>query len=457
MLVVYYLLTVVPVVMSQYMLLVTTEILTKRRLSWPRKALVTFLVSLVFFGITLILMPLIGIGLPVFIVNCLTMLLIIMGFNYRNMSRQNRFHLIIATGLSVVLYYFATYLADVACFYLSTGDQSGRMFLTLTGPATLLVQAIIVLLLKFKNPYDFFQQLVSNGVVEALAIAVVFLNLIMISVSQYYLTDVLMILATTEVTPRLLSKLFILIVLILVDVLISGILIGISSYILFQIRQRKMQENIVLQQNFYIQNLEKMQQDMRVMRHDYKNILSGLVLQVQAGDIEGIKAFMESTVTQFDQQIGKSIQQTTHLSKVELIELKGLLLMKLAEMEDLNIQCSLEILTPVTDIKMDTIDLLRCVGILLDNAREELVSSLDKELKIVISQEEQDVSIIVKNRVKQIPLLQQIWQEGYSTKGENRGLGLFSYQRIVDKYPNVLKETKCDQRYFVQILKIRYA
>lgn len=452
---IYYLLLFVPVLLSQYLLLTTTEVTTKRRLPLPRKVLVTTALTLLFFILTFTLFPAIGAGLAVFVLNGLTILVIITGFHYRKMSYQNRFHLVISASLSVVLYYFATYLADILCFYLSFGAQSGKMFLALTGSGTALVQLGIVMLLKRKNPYKLLQQLVTNKVVEVLAVVVILLNLGTIAFSQDYLTDVLNLLVLRQVTPTLLSKLSSLALLILVNLFISGVLIGIASYLLFQIRQRKLQENIVLQQSFYIQNLEKMQQDMRTMRHDYKNILSGLVLQVQAGDMEGIKAFMESTVNQFDEQIGKNIQRTTHLSKVELIELKGLLLTKLAEMESLGIQCTLEILNPVNAIKMDTLDLLRCVGILVDNATEELATSLNKELKIVISQEEQDVSIMVKNSVKHRPLLQQIWQEGYSTKGKNRGLGLFSYQRIVEKYPNVLKETRCDQGNFTQILKIR--
>jgi len=50
------------------------------------------------------------------------------------------------------------------------------------------------------------------------------------------------------------------------------------------------------------------------------------------------------------------------------------------------------------------------------------------------------------------PDLIKIWQEGYSTKGSGRGIGLSNYQNIIRKYPNVTQETKIEGDNFLQTL-----
>lgn len=50
--------------------------------------------------------------------------------------------------------------------------------------------------------------------------------------------------------------------------------------------------------------------------------------------------------------------------------------------------------------------------------------------------------------------MRKIWDEGYSTKGKNRGLGLTSYQQILSKYQNVTKQTTLENGYFTQMLWI---
>lgn len=45
-------------------------------------------------------------------------------------------------------------------------------------------------------------------------------------------------------------------------------------------------------------------------------------------------------------------------------------------------------------------------------------------------------------------------QENFSTKGENRGLGLFNVRKILAGYENVYKTTEISNGYFIQKLEI---
>lgn len=115
---------------------------------------------------------------------------------------------------------------------------------------------------------------------------------------------------------------------------------------------------------------------------------------------------------------------------------------------------------PVQKVGMEIDNLVRCLGILIDNASEAIEgfgeSQLEGKINVVLSQDEQNLTILVKNPVKELPTLAKIWQAGFSSKVENRGLGLYSYQQIINKYPNVWKQTICEEDVFTQILTIEH-
>ena len=48
----------------------------------------------------------------------------------------------------------------------------------------------------------------------------------------------------------------------------------------------------------------------------------------------------------------------------------------------------------------------------------------------------------------------RIWEEGFSTKGEGRGLGLSGYQRILAQYPNASASTSWAGGVFIQELNV---
>lgn len=69
--------------------------------------------------------------------------------------------------------------------------------------------------------------------------------------------------------------------------------------------------------------------------------------------------------------------------------------------------------------------------------------------------EESTVTIMIKNHLKEEKKIAEITQEGYSTKGENRGIGLSSYQKILNKYPNVFNKTVVSDNQFQQVIKMQ--
>ena len=101
---------------------------------------------------------------------------------------------------------------------------------------------------------------------------------------------------------------------------------------------------------------------------------------------------------------------------------------------------------------MDTPDLLRGLGILIDNAIEA-VPEKEGQIRIVLLQEEKELYIAVVNNYAAEPNLNALSAKGYTTKGTGRGTGLSSYRKILSRYPGCIARTYLKDGFFVQELR----
>lgn len=239
--------------------------------------------------------------------------------------------------------------------------------------------------------------------------------------------------------------------------LLAALFLAVLLYITFYARHKQREEAreaILMQQRLYIENLEELEREIRMYRHDYKNMLSGLMLSASQGDVETIREFLKNSAGGFEESIGKRIQQTTQLANLRQTELKSLVLTKLIRMQELGIPCHFEAAWPVEKVNMNPMDLNRCVGILLDNAMEEAARHKEGSVGLIFICQNNSLTVLVENTVGKDMELSDLFKEGYSTKGAKRGVGLASYARIVDKYKNAMSMTGIREGRLVQELKI---
>lgn len=208
------------------------------------------------------------------------------------------------------------------------------------------------------------------------------------------------------------------------------------------------------QQQMYIQQMESVQTKLRALHHDYKNVAAGIYLQAQEGKVEEVREYIGKQLLNLDQDIQMDIQLMNQLTKIENIELKSLILTKLIKAKKENISIGLEVMGETKHIKMALDDLLRCVGILLDNAIEGAAETRLAQMGVALTEDSKGIVCLVSNSVEQKVAFQQIFDKGYSTKGKNRGLGLHNLKEIIYGYENVYLDTESDNQYFVQSLKI---
>ena len=204
----------------------------------------------------------------------------------------------------------------------------------------------------------------------------------------------------------------------------------------------------------YTSSLENLYTDMRVFRHDYINIISSLIGYIENKDIDGLEKHFNEHIVPLSKGIESNNFKIGILKNVKIAEIKGILSSKLIRAQELGIDTFIDIVEPIEKINMDIIDLSRAVGIFLDNAVEAAVECDKPSIKVAIINKENSVLIVIINSIKEEIPIYKIYQKGFSTKGENRGLGLCNLKEITSKYNNVSLDTLLENGEFKQFFQI---
>ena len=215
------------------------------------------------------------------------------------------------------------------------------------------------------------------------------------------------------------------------------------------------QQASLAQQTIYIEKMEQIQSEIRRFRHDFKNMTAGMYLKAQEADTESLQSFIREVTEDFDRQVGGQVRLLNQLANVHMAEVKGLLLEKLARMQKEEICCELEVLRPFEATRMRSTDLCRCLGILVDNAMDEVRGKKDARIHLMISSQNGCTTFRVKNTLSGSVDFRCLETDGYTTKGKGRGIGLGSYRRLVGQYDFVFPFMAIQDGCFVQELKIQ--
>lgn len=220
-------------------------------------------------------------------------------------------------------------------------------------------------------------------------------------------------------------------------------------------RQWEYSQSMLIQQRSYLMHLEEIQQELRSVQHDYKNLLAAIYLHADQGNTPEIKDFLVNKLFKIDGKIVEKIKKKSQLLNMEIVEIKSLLMSKLAMAEQNGVKIHLEIVVSISNIPMNLHDFLRVLGILLDNAIEAVLTQKSKVINVLLIQEEKQLVILIKNPYSQKISINNLSKPGFTTKGKGRGLGLANVNKILSDYSNVLHETRIKDSQFIQILTLK--
>ena len=196
--------------------------------------------------------------------------------------------------------------------------------------------------------------------------------------------------------------------------------------------QIKMQQELIK----YTTLLEKNYEKLRFFKHDYANILLTLEVFIRENDMENLKKYYFSLAKNFNNFTKSIPKQINNLHFIKDKPLKSIIFDKLNNANSKNIVTSLVVKEDI-EINSHLLDLCRIVGILLDNAIEAASSCVEnKFISIDFIKEDESLSISVKNSYKGNLNTNNLYKNGYTTKGKGHGQGLKEVRYIVNQHKN---------------------
>lgn len=175
-------------------------------------------------------------------------------------------------------------------------------------------------------------------------------------------------------------------------------------------------------------------ESMRANNHDFINKLHVILGLIQMGSVKEASEYI-ANITSIRQTVIHNI-----MKNIEDPSVAALLIGKYARAAELNIRFTLKSGSRLSrsDISLMSGDLVTIIGNLLDNAMDAMNSrtELPKELSIGIFTEPHAMLISVDDTGPGIAPENRelIFKDGFSTKGKNRGTGLYVVSALVEKY-----------------------
>jgi len=242
-------------------------------------------------------------------------------------------------------------------------------------------------------------------------------------------------------------------------VIVIFIFVAILCYAFFKhlIQAIEIKHNHELLNNFesYKNNIENLYTEIRSFRHSTINILSAAFGFIENDDFEGWKNYFKEEVHPIKNNISTQSDIFKQLENIASPAIKGLLTLKILTAIKSKCLVAVGIDEKIENVGVANIDLIRMLGILFDNAIEEGCKKAGTQIQFVMYKSNKHLIILVINEFYgEPPDIVAIFEKGYSTKGENRGVGLPDLQKIVDTYDFVSLHTYINENKFVQELTI---
>ncbi|MGL9740982.1 GHKL domain-containing protein [Enterococcus sp. DIV1368c] len=217
-----------------------------------------------------------------------------------------------------------------------------------------------------------------------------------------------------------------------------------------------LEQRIQLQQD-YIRDLEKNYQELREFKHDYQNLLFSLNSYISEGDLEGLQKYYNQTILPTREMMSLFPANLSLLDKMKVPEIRSLFSLKLMMAQEKGISVQLTVPDEIVIGKKYTINLVRMLGIILDNAIEGATVTKKKKIEVLIIKKKQSLMIRVINTTTNTFPLSKLKQKGFSTKTnpKNEGLGLFILDELTKTNPYLFLETSIENQRFSQTIHIQ--
>lgn len=202
--------------------------------------------------------------------------------------------------------------------------------------------------------------------------------------------------------------------------------------------------------NTYNPLLDSIIQNIRANEHEYKNHINMIYSTIQVS--ENIPEIRERT-SKYIKAI-KDKNSLTSILDIDSIITKAVLYSKVVQCENLGIKLNYQIKSNIEDSILEDTEITILLSNLLNNAIEATKSAEDKEINITITKMEK-YRIEVRNNISGLKIsnedIEKFFKKGFSSKGINRGYGLYNVKKIINKHNGSIYSRVVDDFFIIEI------
>lgn len=219
-----------------------------------------------------------------------------------------------------------------------------------------------------------------------------------------------------------------------------------------ELKQKRFEQR---QMEQYMNKIQGLYLELKGFRHDFGNIITSLNLAIEEENIEDIKRIQRDVLEECYGQLQKEEYTGFDLGNIRDSALRSILSRGWIYAEEMGVKLTFETEDVIEKVPMRLLDLVRTVGILVNNAIEAAKMSQEKEVQIAVFNMPNGVHLIIKNSISDEPInWNKLYEKGFSTKGDRRGMGLAIVKELIGEYAAIFLETELINGRFTQSLVI---
>ena len=188
---------------------------------------------------------------------------------------------------------------------------------------------------------------------------------------------------------------------------------------------RELASDADMLQDAYAQ-LEDLNGTLRAQRHDFMNHLQVVFSLLELEDYKEASDYIE--------RVYCDIRRVSRTLKTAHPAINALLAAKVGDCEARGVHVDLQIESPWAGLPVESWEMCRVLGNLIDNAMDAMKDAPEPRLLIRLSESVQSYTFVIANNGPMIQpsIAERIFQRGFSTKGEGRGMGLSIVRGIME-------------------------
>lgn len=215
----------------------------------------------------------------------------------------------------------------------------------------------------------------------------------------------------------------------LINIITSIAILCISTLIIVASILYKNKSMIEIEHNLMVKSMKQMEETvdlLRIQKHDYMNHLQVILMQIDKGTSSDVKNYILGISNEANSKISSFDTGNNYIDAI--------LNFKHGKCADNGIELTACIDSMLEDTTLLDIHISAIILNIIDNAIDELkINKKDNKYIHVDTYIDNYLHhISIKNNGSKIENINKIFEKGYSSKGENRGYGLYSIKKILE-------------------------